>query len=110
MGHLLTLPLPHVLNDLQSQLHDSQASLASHVNKVHMLANMFVERNAIKCGVEVLWQLMEKSSGFVCERRGREGCKRDREGEKIFSVGVAVMMMGGVLWLSSPMSWRGLMR
>jgi len=51
-----------LLTELQSQLHDSQTSLATHVNKVSMLKTAFAEHDAIKREVGVLGQLVEKSS------------------------------------------------
>jgi hypothetical protein len=48
------------LTDLQSQLHDTQTSLANHVDKVRALEGVITERDAIKQEVGLLRQLIEK--------------------------------------------------
>ncbi|KIM72919.1 hypothetical protein PILCRDRAFT_15719 [Piloderma croceum F 1598] len=50
-----------LLTELQSQLHNSQTYLATHVNKVSALETAFAEHDAIKREVGVLRQLVEKS-------------------------------------------------
>jgi hypothetical protein len=54
---------PPTLADIQTQLHDTQSSLASHVDKVRALEDVFAEHDTIKREVSLLRQLVEKSSG-----------------------------------------------
>ena len=49
-----------VLNELRSQLHETQASLATHVDKVRALADMLAEHEAIKAEVASLRELMDE--------------------------------------------------
>ena len=66
------------LSELQSQLHDTQTSLANRVNKIHTLKNVFAQRGAIKREVEMLLQLVEKpSSPRRNDVRGRERHEHD---------------------------------
>ncbi|KIK89944.1 hypothetical protein PAXRUDRAFT_831735 [Paxillus rubicundulus Ve08.2h10] len=48
------------LNELRSQLHETQASLASHVDKVRALEDMLAEHEAIKAEVASLRNLMDE--------------------------------------------------
>ncbi|KAL4073464.1 hypothetical protein J3A83DRAFT_4228791 [Scleroderma citrinum] len=48
------------LNDLRNQLHETQASLASHVDKVRALEDMLAEHEAIKSEVTTLRELMDE--------------------------------------------------
>ncbi|KIM79867.1 hypothetical protein PILCRDRAFT_823052 [Piloderma croceum F 1598] len=66
---------PALLAELQSQLHDTQSSLANHVDKVRALETVFAEHDAIKREVGVLRQLVEK---------------RDRENEDFGAAGGAL--------------------
>jgi hypothetical protein len=54
---------PALLVELQSQLHETQTSLATHVDKVRALETVFAEHDAIKREVGVLRQLVEKRDG-----------------------------------------------
>jgi hypothetical protein len=47
------------LNGLQTQLHDTQTSLANHVDKIRALEGVFAEHKAIKRKVGMLRRLME---------------------------------------------------
>jgi hypothetical protein len=60
------------LADIQTHLHDTQLSLASHVDKVRALEDVFAEPDTIKQEVGLLRQLVEKSSGRGSRDRARE--------------------------------------
>ena len=49
-----------MLNELRTQLHETQASLATHVDKVRALEDMFAEHEAIKAEVASLRELMDE--------------------------------------------------
>jgi hypothetical protein len=49
-----------VLTELQTQLHDTQSSLASHVDKVHALEGIIAEHDTIKHDTGTLRELVEK--------------------------------------------------
>ncbi|KAH0835052.1 hypothetical protein J3R83DRAFT_10790 [Lanmaoa asiatica] len=49
-----------VLNELRTQLHETQASLASHVDKVRALEDMLAEHETIKSEVASLRELMDE--------------------------------------------------
>ena len=49
-----------MLNELRSQLHETQASLATHVDKVRALEDMLAEHEAIKAEVASLRELMDE--------------------------------------------------
>jgi hypothetical protein len=54
-------PVPaSALNELRSQLHETQASLASHVDKVRALEDMLAEHEAMKTEVACLRELMDE--------------------------------------------------
>ncbi|GJE86722.1 FHA and PRK00409 domain-containing protein [Phanerochaete sordida] len=48
------------LNELQSQLHETQMSLASHMDKIRSLEGMLAEHDAIKREVSAMRELMEE--------------------------------------------------
>ncbi|KAI6012099.1 hypothetical protein PISMIDRAFT_677021 [Pisolithus microcarpus 441] len=54
-----TIPVP-ALNELRSELHETQASLASHVDKVRALEDMLAEHEAIKSDIATLRELMDE--------------------------------------------------
>jgi hypothetical protein len=58
--------------DLQAQPHDTQNSLASHVNKGRAPESAFAEYDAIKREVSLLRQLVEKTIGRGIWDRVRE--------------------------------------
>ena len=65
------------LADLQTQLCDLQSLLASHVDKVCALEDVFAEHDATKREVNLLRQLIENSSrrdslDLACEREEEE--------------------------------------
>jgi hypothetical protein len=51
------LLLPPVLTNLQTQLHDTQASLTNHVDEVRPLEGVLTEHDATKREVEMLRKL-----------------------------------------------------
>lgn len=53
-------PSSSALNELQSQLHDTQMSLASYMDKIHTLEGMLAEHEAIKREVSAMRELMEE--------------------------------------------------
>ncbi|KIM72891.1 hypothetical protein PILCRDRAFT_15703 [Piloderma croceum F 1598] len=53
---------PAVLTEIQYQLHDTQSSLTTHIDRVHSLETVFTENDAIKREVGMLRQLVEKST------------------------------------------------
>ncbi|THH16715.1 hypothetical protein EW146_g3966 [Bondarzewia mesenterica] len=59
------------LADLQSQLQETQASLASHVDKIRALEGMLAEHEAIKREVSALRELMEEEKRELDLVRGR---------------------------------------
>lgn len=72
-----TIPVP-ALNELRSQLHETQASLASHVDKVRALEDMLAEHDAIKSDIATLRELMdERKREFELLRH--EGAHRANE-------------------------------
>ncbi|KAI0088767.1 hypothetical protein BDY19DRAFT_993606 [Irpex rosettiformis] len=48
------------LSELQSQLHETQLSLAAHVDKIRTLENMLAEHEAIKQEVSAMREMMEE--------------------------------------------------
>ncbi|KAG9311491.1 hypothetical protein JVU11DRAFT_7687 [Chiua virens] len=50
----------NILNELRSQLHETQASLATHVDKVRALEDMLAEHEAIKAEVASLRGVMDE--------------------------------------------------
>ncbi|KAG2118669.1 uncharacterized protein F5147DRAFT_800677 [Suillus discolor] len=75
-------PLEHpALSELRTELHETQASLASHVDKVRTLEDMLAEHEAIKAEVAALRDLIHASSARsqhdnamnVDSERGRRG-------------------------------------
>ncbi|KAG6879076.1 hypothetical protein C0992_005356 [Termitomyces sp. T32_za158] len=48
-----------VLTDLQSKLHETQASLSTHVDKIRALEGVFAEQESIKSEVRALREMME---------------------------------------------------
>jgi hypothetical protein len=58
----MTAPTVPALADIQVQLHDTQSSLANHVDKVRVLEGVFAEHDAIKREVNLLTELVEKTS------------------------------------------------
>lgn len=72
-----TIPVP-ALNELRSELHETQASLASHVDKVRALEDMLAEHEAIKSDIATLRELMdERKREFELLRH--EGAHRANE-------------------------------
>jgi hypothetical protein len=55
-----TSPPAPVITELQTQLHDTKSSLASHVDKVRALEGVIAERHAIKREISLLRELVEK--------------------------------------------------
>lgn len=68
------------LSDLQTQVHDTQSSLANQVEKVGVLADMTAERDSIKRDASLLRQLVEESSTAQDGEREeeQEGSRRMR--------------------------------
>ncbi|KAF9799708.1 hypothetical protein IEO21_10518 [Rhodonia placenta] len=66
------------LSELQSQLHETQMSLASHVDKIRSLETMLAEHKAIKCEVGSLRELMEERKREMDTSRGRSGSPSGR--------------------------------
>ncbi|KAG6888165.1 hypothetical protein C0995_010176 [Termitomyces sp. Mi166 len=48
-----------VLTDLQAKLHETQASLSTHVDKIRVLEGVFAEQESIKLEVRALREMME---------------------------------------------------
>src|SRR5882762_1700907 len=72
-----TSPMAPALADLQTQLCDLQSLLASHVDKVCALEDVFAKHDATKREVNLLRQLIENSSrrdslDLACEREEEE--------------------------------------
>jgi len=59
----LSMSPPALLAELQSQLHETQSSLATPADKARMLETVIAEYEAIKREVGALRQLVEKRSG-----------------------------------------------
>jgi hypothetical protein len=53
-----------VLNNLQTQLHDTQSSIATHLEKVCAVQGFIAEHDVIKREVGLLRQLVEKSAAI----------------------------------------------
>ncbi|KAH7909272.1 hypothetical protein BJ138DRAFT_1155658 [Hygrophoropsis aurantiaca] len=51
---------PSALSELRTQLHETQASLASHIDKVRALEDMLAEHEAIKSEVAALREMMDE--------------------------------------------------
>ena len=79
---------PAALGELQSQLHDTQSSLASHVDKVRALESVFKEHEAIKREVSALRELVEHSkASFSHPNHGHaEGESDDDDARSIVTV------------------------
>ncbi|KAH7882857.1 hypothetical protein F5I97DRAFT_1930483 [Phlebopus sp. FC_14] len=70
------------LNELRTQLHETQASLASHVDKVRALEDMLAEHEAIKSEVASLREFMsERKRELEMSRHGATSPSRDRNNE-----------------------------
>jgi hypothetical protein len=67
-----TSPAAPALTYLQSQLHKTQTSLASHVDKIRALEGVISERDTIKREVELLRQLVEKTTNNGANREEEE--------------------------------------
>ena len=61
-----------MLTDLQSQLHETQTSLASHVDNICTLEGVIFEHDAIKREVELLRQLVERTTNNAACNREEE--------------------------------------
>ena len=86
------------LSTLQTQRHETQSSLATHVEKVHALEGAIAEHDTIKCEIELSRQLVQKSAALSDEEREKGGFR--------VPGGVGRMvMMGGVSVLPSRISW-----
>ncbi|OSX63155.1 hypothetical protein POSPLADRAFT_1138902, partial [Postia placenta MAD-698-R-SB12] len=66
------------LSELQSQLRETQMSLASHVDKIRSLETMLAEHEAIKREVGSLRELMEERKREMDTSRGRSGSPSGR--------------------------------
>ncbi|KAG2098915.1 uncharacterized protein F5147DRAFT_712676 [Suillus discolor] len=81
------------LSELRTELHETQASLASHVDKVRALEDMLAEHEAIKAEVAALRDLIHASSARsqhdnamnVDSERGRRG-QDDDDGSSIRTI------------------------
>ena len=60
------------VSDLQGQLHDTQSSLAVHVDKVRALEGVLAEHDAMKREVSLLRELVEKTAGRDFRDTARE--------------------------------------
>lgn len=78
---------PAVLHELQSQLHDTQSSLATHVDKVRVLEGVFKEHEAIKREVSALRELVEHSrASSHSDHESAEGEGDDNDAHSITTV------------------------
>ncbi|EED77677.1 predicted protein [Postia placenta Mad-698-R] len=66
------------LSELQSQLRETQMSLASHIDKIRSLETMLAEHEAIKREVGSLRKLMEECKREMDTSRGRSGSPSGR--------------------------------
>ena len=83
------------------QQHETQSSLATHVEKVHALEGAIAEHDTIEREIELSRLLVQKSPALRDEER--------EEGGFGVAGGVGrVVMIGGVSALSSRMSWIAL--
>ncbi|KAG1893822.1 uncharacterized protein F5891DRAFT_962430 [Suillus fuscotomentosus] len=81
------------LSELRTELHETQASLASHVDKVRALEDMLAEHEAIKAEVAALRDLIHASSARsqhdngmnIDSERGRRG-QDDDDGSSIRTI------------------------
>ncbi|KAG2355594.1 hypothetical protein BDR07DRAFT_1453736 [Suillus spraguei] len=70
------------LSELRTELHETQASLASHVDKVRALEDMLAEHEAIKTEVAALRDLIHASSARSQNDNGMNGdLERGRRGQ-----------------------------
>lgn len=67
----LIIPSP-AFNDLQTQLHGSQSSLASYVDKIWALEGVLAKHEAIKHEVSLLRSLVEGSKGSLKVKQDEE--------------------------------------
>ncbi|KAF9218840.1 hypothetical protein BS17DRAFT_790524 [Gyrodon lividus] len=76
-------PVPvSALNELRTQLHETQASLASHVDKVRALEDMLAEHEAIKAEVASLRELMdERKRELETSRHAAGSSSRHHDGQ-----------------------------
>lgn len=70
------VPVPAV-SELHTQLHDTQSSLASHVDKVRALGAIFAEHGAIKREASLLRSLVEGVKGALTEDNEEEFVNND---------------------------------
>jgi hypothetical protein len=77
-----TLPPAPTLTELPTQLHDTQSSIASHIDKVRALEGVIAKHDGIMCEISILRELVEKTTtkslgdsdnGRNCEEEGEEG-------------------------------------
>jgi hypothetical protein len=61
------------LSTLQTQQHETQSSLATHVEKVHALEGAIAEHDTIKREIELSRQLVQKSAALRGEEREEGG-------------------------------------
>ncbi|KAG1733376.1 uncharacterized protein EDB91DRAFT_643069 [Suillus paluster] len=70
------------LSELRTELHETQASLASHVDKVRALEDMLAEHEAIKAEVAALRDLIHASSSRTQHDNGMDlDLERSRRGQ-----------------------------
>ncbi|EJT99188.1 hypothetical protein DACRYDRAFT_23804 [Dacryopinax primogenitus] len=67
-----------MLSSLQSQLHETRASLATHADKVRTLESLLVEHDALKQEVAGMREAMEESRRIVELWRGERGRPQDK--------------------------------
>ncbi|TFK17608.1 hypothetical protein FA15DRAFT_710632 [Coprinopsis marcescibilis] len=77
-----TVP-PSVITELQTQLRDTQSSLASEIEKIRALETVRAEQEAVKHEVQTLRQIMEarRRNSESNEPRGGFDVEEDEEGE-----------------------------
>lgn len=76
-------PTP-VLTELQTQLHDTRSSLASHVDKVRALEGVVAEHDAVKREICALRELVEKVTTTKCSSDNENGRNREEGREEEF--------------------------
>ncbi|KAG1808906.1 uncharacterized protein BJ212DRAFT_1381390 [Suillus subaureus] len=78
------------LSELRTELHETQASLASHVNKVRALEDMLAEHEAIKAEVAALRDLIHASSARSQQDNGMnvdlERGRREQDDDEASSI------------------------
>ena len=78
-------PLAPPLTELQTQLYNTQSSLASNAKKVHTFKGVIAKDHAIKHEISLLRELVEKITTTMISGDSKNGWNCEEENEEEFS-------------------------